>query len=158
MIILVKYSDNMKKQLLSLIPCLAITILLFNNCQKEDSPPPASKTNTQRMTQSPWKFSTATVGSTNVSGSLQTCQKDNILTFSTAITGTLDEGPAKCNAADQQNIPFTWNFANGETIIHISTVLFTGGSSDFTLVLLTDSQLKVSQVISAQTVVVTFIH
>lgn len=149
----------MKKQNLSLITCLTISIFFLSSCQKDSGPtPPASKTNTQRMTENPWKFSTATVGSTNVSGSLQTCQKDNILTFTTGVTGTLDEGPAKCNTADPQNIPFTWNFASNETIIHISTVLFTGGGSDFTVVSLTDTQLKVSQIISAQTVVVTFIH
>jgi hypothetical protein len=159
MIILVKYPDNMKKQILSFITCLAISIFLFTNCKKEDdNPPPPSKTNTQRMTQSPWKFSAATVSGVNVSGSLQTCQKDNILTFSTAITGSMDEGATKCNAGDPQVNPFTWNFANNETIVHISTVLFTGGISDFTLVSISDTQLVLSQVINSQTVVVTFIH
>ena len=158
MIILVKYSDNMKKQLLSLIPCLAISILLFTKCQKEDSPPPPSKTNTQRMTQSPWKFSAATVSGVNVSGSLQTCQKDNILTFITALTGSMDEGTSKCNSSDPQVNPFNWTFANNETIVHISAVLFTGGINDFNVVSLTDTQLVLSQMINSQTVVVTFIH
>lgn len=148
----------MKTQLLSIINCLAILVLFFTNCQKEDSTPPPSKTNTQRMTQSPWKFSAATVSGVNVSGSLQTCQKDNILTFTTAVAGSMDEGATKCNAGDPQTNPFTWNFANNETIVHISTVLFTGGITDFTLVSISDTQLVLSQVINSQTVVVTFIH
>lgn len=148
----------MKKQILSLVSCLAIWVLLFTNCQKDDTPPPASKTNTQRMTQAPWKFSSATVSGVNVSSSLQTCQKDNILTFLTGVTGSMDEGATKCNASDPQTSPFNWNFANNETKVHISTVLFTGGITDFNLVSISDTQLVLSQVINAQTVVVTFVH
>ena len=157
MIILVKYSDNMKKQILSFITSLAIPVLFFTNCKKEDSPPPPSKTNTQRMSESPWKFSTAFAGSTDVSNLPQlTCFKDNILTFSINLTGSINEGTNICSPSTAG--AFTWNFASNETIVHISTVLISGGNNDFTLVALTDTQLKVSQVINAQTVVVTFIH
>ena len=149
----------MKKQILSYIPFFTIAMFLFTNCQKkDDTPPPASKTNTQRICENTWKFSSATVGGANVSGSLQTCQKDNILTFVISGTGNMDEGPTKCNAGDPQNNPFIWNFASSETKLHISAILFSGGNSDFTIVSLTDTQLKLSQIINGQTVVVTFIH
>ena len=148
----------MKKQILSIISCIAISILFLTGCQKDDNPAPAAKTKTELISQSTWKFSAATVGGTNVSGSLQACQKDNIMTFVAAGTGTIDEGPTKCNSGDPQTNPFTWNFVSSETVVHVSAVLFTGGSNDFTIVSLTATELIVSQVISSQTVVVTFIH
>jgi len=149
----------MKKQILSIISFLAISMVFLLACQKDDnSTSPTPKTNTQLISQTTWKFSLATVSGVNVNSSLQPCQKDNIMTFIAAGTGTIDEGPTKCNSGDPQTNPFTWNFASSETMVHISTVLFTGGSSDFTLVTLSETQLVVSQVISGQTVVVTFIH
>lgn len=136
--------------------------LFFAACQKDDDGP-APKTKTQLLTQASWKFSSATVGGTDVSAAFQACQKDNILTLAAAGTGTLDEGPAKCNAGDPQTSPVTWSWLSGETQLNISTTLFTGGSSTFTLVSLTETQLVVSQSITippagAQTAVVTFIH
>jgi len=137
-----------------------IVSLFFTACSKSDSS--SSKTKTELITQSSWKFSNAKVSGTDVSAFLQTCQKDNILVFAAAGTGTLDEGAAKCNSSDPQTNPFTWNFATNETVLHVSTVLFTGGSSDFNIVSLTDAQLVLSQDItvsgSTQNAVVTFIH
>ncbi len=121
-----------------------------------------SPTKTYLISQSTWKFSSATVGGSDVSAFLQTCQKDNILTFTITGTGTLNEGATKCNPGDPQTSPFTWNFQSGETILFISTPLFTGGSSTFTLVSLTATQMVLSQIITVggipQTAVVTFIH
>ncbi|MES1216808.1 MAG: hypothetical protein ABUT20_14930 [Bacteroidota bacterium] len=152
----------MKKQFAFFLIFLATVAIVFPACQKDDNLP-VIKTNTQLITQSAWRFSSAKVGGLDVSASLQACQKDNVMTFVSAGTGTVDEGPAKCNpGSDPQTISFTWNFATNETVLHVSTVLFAGGSSDFSLVTLNDTQLVVSQMItvgsSSQTVVVTFIH
>lgn len=104
----------------------------------------------------------ATVGGSDVSGFLQSCQKDNILIFQSTGNGTLDEGATKCNASDPQSNPFTWNFSGNETVLHISAVLFSGGSSDFSIVSLNSAQLVVAQDITVsgttQNAVVTFIH
>jgi hypothetical protein len=149
----------MKKLLSFAVLSLMLVILMSGDCNKNDTPPP---TKTDLLTQASWKFSAANVGGFDVSGSLQACQKDNILTFAEAGTGSLDEGPSKCNAMDPQTNPFTWNFQSNETVLFISTTLFTGGSSNFTLASLTATQLVVSQVIMVggmpQTAVVTFIH
>ena len=135
--------------------------LVFSACQKDEESP-APKTKTQLLTQATWKFSSATVGGSDVSALLQACQKDNILSFAAAGTGTLDEGAAKCNAGDPQTSAFTWSWLSAETQLSISATLFTGGSSTFTLVSLTETQLGVSQSITvgptSQTAVVTFIH
>jgi hypothetical protein len=142
---------------------LAIVLLLslfFAACKKSSGD--KAKTNTVLITQTSWKFDNAKVSGVDVSSLLQACETDNILTFSTAGTGTVDEGATKCNSSDPQTNPFTWNFASNETVLHISAVLFTGGSSDFNIVTLNDTQLVLSQNItvsgSTQNAVVTFKH
>lgn len=148
----------MKKTLTLLFTFLSLFIL--SSCEKDEDP--VIKTKTELITSFTWKFGTATVGGTDVSASLPTCQKDNIMTFTTAGTGTVDEGPTKCNAGDPQTNPFTWSFATNETVLNISTILFTGGSNTFNIIALNESQLVLSQTITVggtpQNAVVTFLH
>jgi hypothetical protein len=160
MLILPANPINMKNQITSLLTGLLSVLFLLSSCEKNNGPAP--KTKTDLIAQGTWKFSAATVGGSDVSGLLQTCQKDNVLTFVAAGSGTVDEGLTKCNMADPQTNPFTWSFASSETILNVSATLFTGGSSVFTVVSLTETQLIVSQNItvggSTQNAVVTFIH
>jgi len=141
------------------LAAFASLIICIAGCKKD---PAHVKTKTEIISQSTWKFSNAKVSGADVSAFIQTCQKDNVLTFVSNKTGTLDEGATKCNASDPQSNPFTWDFLNNETTLHVSTVLFTGGSSDFTIVSLTDTELILSQNISingsSQNAQVTFIH
>ena len=143
-----------------LLISLSLSVLIFSSCNKGEDPIP--KTKTELITTATWKFAAATVGGTDVSASLPACQKDNIMTFVSTGTGAVNEGLTKCNAGDPQNNPFTWNFASGETVLHISTILFTGGSNDFTIVTINETQLVLSQVITVggtpQNAVVTFLH
>lgn len=138
--------------------------LLFGACKKNNDKDntPAQKTKTELISTGTWKFSTATVNGANAAIFLQGCQKDNILTFTSTGTGTVDEGASKCNGADPQTSPFTWNFASNETILHVSAVFFTGGSNDFTIVEISETKLVGSQVIEMNgnpaTAVVTFVH
>ncbi|MFC0775913.1 lipocalin family protein [Terrimonas alba] len=152
----------MQKRFLLAVVLFSTLQILNTSCSKDDDPSPAGKTRTELLAKSSWKFSDAKVGGTSVSAFLQACQKDNIATFATAGTGTADEGPTKCDASDPQTTPFTWNFQTNETILFISTPLFTGGSSSFTIVSLTETELVVSQNMtiagSTQNVVITFIH
>ena len=151
----------MKKQFFLNLSVLVLTFLFITGCEKDDDPAPA-KTKTELLAQGNWKFSSATVGGSDVSAFLQACQKDNTLTFVSAGTGTIDEGATKCDAGDPQTSPFTWSFQNNETVLFISATLFAGGSSTFNLVTLTETQLVVSQNVdvsgSTQNAVVTFIH
>ncbi len=152
----------MQKQFLFLPSLLLFIVIGFSNCKKSSDPVVTPKTKTELITASSWKFDNARVGGSDVSAFIQACQKDNILLFVAAGTGTVDEGALKCNSSDPQTNPFAWNFASSETVLHISTVLFTGGSSDFILVTLTEAQLVVSQNVtisgSTQNAVVTFKH
>lgn len=153
----------MKKALFQVTPVLLSIMLIFGACGKDNNDNnPAPKTKTQLLTQNTWRFSSATVGGSDVSAFLQACQKDNILSFVSNGNGTVDEGPLKCNAGDPQTSAFTWNFLNNETQLFISATLFTGGSSTFNIVALSETQLVVSQNITvsgtSQNAVVTFIH
>jgi len=132
-------------------------------CSKDDDDDnPAPKTNTELLTTGTWKFSDAKVNGTSVSSFLETCQKDNILTFLPAGTGTAGEGATKCNASDPDSNPFNWSFQTNETVLFVSTPFFTGGSSTFTIVSLTETQLVLSQMITIsgfpQNAEITFIH
>lgn len=138
--------------------------LLFGACKKNNDKDdtPQQKTKTELISTGVWKFSTATVGGFNVSSQLQSCQKDNTMTFTSTGNGTVDEGGTKCNSGDPQTSPFTWNFASNETILHVSAIFFTGGSNDFNVLEISETTLKGSQNIevggSSQTAIVTFIH
>jgi hypothetical protein len=150
---------TMKKIILNTIPTLALVSLLFVGCKKSTH----VKTNTELLTQKTWKFSSATVNGVDASSNLQACQKDNIYTFVSAGTGNVDEGPSKCNSGDPQTIAFTWNFTTNETILHISTALFSGASNDFTIMTLSETQLVVTMpytppVGPTLNLVVTFVH
>jgi len=149
--------STMNKLILATVFCF--TALLFTSCDKNETPaPPPPPTKTELITKASWKFSTAFAGSTDVSSAPQlACFKDNIITFSASLTGSINEGTIICSPTTAGS--FTWNFASNETILHISTVLIPGGSNDFTVVSLSETQLVVSQNYPPiGTVTVTFIH
>lgn len=150
----------MKKQIFFLSACFSLMILSIPACQKDETTP-VPKTKTELLTQGSWKFSTATLNGSDVSSQLPACQRDNIMTFAAAGTGTVDEGPTKCNSGDPQTNNFTWSFQSSETILQMSAPIFSGGSNSSTIVTLNETQLVLSQTVTIgtpQTVVVTFIH
>jgi hypothetical protein len=130
----------MKKHLLFLFVLISANIFLFSSCKKNNDPP--SKTKTELISQNTWKFKTATVGGTTFT--FPSCLTDLILTFATNGTGNLDEGPTKCNATDPQTTTFTWFFQNNETELVTSAPLIPNGSTTFTIVSLTESELVVT--------------
>jgi hypothetical protein len=149
----------MKNQLYALL--ILITVVSFTSCDKDKDDPPA-KTKTELLATGSWKFSSATVSGFDVAGFIQACQKDNILTFQANGSGTVDEGVSKCNTNDPQTNSFTWNFTSNESILHVSAVFFTGGSNDYNVISITETQLVGSQMVDfgggPQNVVVTFVH
>jgi hypothetical protein len=150
----------MRKQLFLAPVLTAISMILLTGCGKESDPPPA-KTKTQLISQGNWKFDHATAGGTDISGSVNACFKDNTATFTGAGAMTLDESANVCTPSYAGN--YTWTFQSSETVLHLSAPIFTGGSSDFTIVALTETNLVLSQVMTVApypptTVEVTFKH
>ncbi len=123
----------------------AITLVL-GSCGKNDTKAP---TRTELLASATWKYDNAGLD-INKDGIAETplppgyvgdCDKDNTLTFKSDGTGTLDEGPLKCDAGNPQTSPFTWSFKNGETVINFPTVILTGISGDVTIQKLTSTEL-----------------
>ena len=143
------------------IVILAISVLVFSACKK-DSDNDKPKTNTDLLTQASWKFSSASAsGFGDVSSQVPDCYKDNIYTFVADGTGSTDESTNVCSPSTAG--AFTWSFMNNETTLHVSTPLFTGGSSDFTIMTLNETNLIVSQTMTIAplpptAVEVTFVH
>jgi len=143
---------------LILATVLSFTVLFFTNCNKNDNPPPS---NTDYITKSSWKFSSAKAGGTDVTGNVPACFKDNTMLFVANGTGTISENSTVCSPASPSS--FTWVFQNNGTEINMSTPIVTGGSGVFKIVLLNDANLVVSQTMTiapfpATTVELTFIH
>jgi hypothetical protein len=149
------------KRLKSILIISFSSTFLFSACSKSDDNP-SPKTKTELLTQGSWKFDHATAGGTDISNMSQlTCYKDNVMTFSTNFTGTITEGANVCTSPAPAN--FTWSFQNNETTLRFSFTLFQGGSSDFTIVSLTEANLVLSQQMTIAplpptTVEVTFKH
>ena len=110
----------------------------FTGCDKNDSPP---KTNTDYIIQGTWKFEKATSMGTDVSGFLNACYKDNVMTFVANGSGTFDEGPTKCNSGDPQTTNFTWNFTNNGSTLNVNAPIFAGQGGAFKVITLNDTQM-----------------
>jgi hypothetical protein len=133
----------MKKLLFGLTATLILTISMVS-CSKDgdDGPPP--KTKTELISQQSWKFSSANAGGTDVSGMVDACYKDNLITFNaTGGTGNVNEGANVCSPSTAGN--FTWSFQNNETQLQVSASLFPGGTGNLELVSLTETTVVVAQ-------------
>jgi hypothetical protein len=151
----------MRKQLLTALPFFAIALICFPGCKKDKTTDPPPKTKTELLSASPWKFDHATAGGADISVLINACLKDNIATFSSGGGFVLDESTNVCTTSYAGT--YTWAFQTNETILHISGIIFPGGSNDFTISSLTATNLVASQVMTIApapptTVEVTFKH
>ncbi|HEY7162317.1 MAG TPA: lipocalin family protein [Acidobacteriota bacterium] len=159
-----KTLGNFKSKINFMKPIFIVAILFFSafTACKKDSNNDKPKTNTDLLTQASWKFSNASAsGFGDITSQIPDCYKDNSYTFSSTGQGAVDESTIVCSPSSAG--PFTWNFANNETQLHISTTLFQNGSSDFTIISLSETNLVVSQTMTVAplpptTVTVTFVH
>jgi hypothetical protein len=149
----------MKKNLCGIfafVICLALIA-----CHKSDKKP----SNTSLVTSTTWKYSDAGIDQDNNGtkdfslppGTLQSCDLDNTITFKSDGTGVVDEGATKCDAADPQTIPFTWNFTNNETTINFSTAVIAGIGGEAKIIELSSNKLTLSKQVNYSGVLVTVI-
>ena len=151
-----------------------LSLVVLGSCQKDDdgNPAPSPKTKQELIASSAWKYNDAKIDSDNngtgdvalPAGVVESCQTDNTILFASNGTGTVDEGPTKCNATDPQKIPFTWNLASNESVINFSSAVFAGVGGDFKIISLTETELILSKQLTVPpiplplTVVVSFKH
>jgi Lipocalin-like domain len=135
----------MKKIIPILLILFAGNFLISSSCNKNDDPPAPVKTKTQLLTQSTWKFKSATANGSDVSNQappFDACRKDNILTFTAAGSGNVNEGPTSCSPPE--GTTFTWSFLSTETVLNVSSQLYPNAPNDYTLVSLTETELIIS--------------
>ena len=143
---------------------LSIIAIAFFSCKKDDADPPATTTKTTILAEQSWKFNNAGLDpnkdgtiDTDVSGFVNACLKDNTVSFATNGSGTSDEGATKCNSADPQSIPFTWNFASNETLININGNAVAGKGGQYKIISLTNTAFSLSKDTLYQGISTTFI-
>ena len=148
------------KHLSRITALVIVTSAGFIACSKSDSN--SSKTKAELITEGSWKFDHATAsGIGDVSGAIPNCYKDNVVVFVSGGTGNISEGTDVCSPSTAGN--FTWSSKDNDATLSLSTPLFTGGSGDFTLVSLTETNLIISQMMTiapypSTNVEVTFKH
>lgn len=133
---------------LILFTALCFSTLVYSSCDKTDE---AAPTYTDHITKSSWKFDKAMSGGSDVSGFLNACYKDNVMTFLGNGNGSLDEGATKCNAGDPQTTNFTWNFSSDESTLNVTGGIFAGQSGSFMVIILNDTQMILQGSISSPT-------
>ena len=125
-----------------ILTLLASTIAISSGCSKDDDNTP-QQSRTELITQSSWKFESASAQGQDVSALVDDCLKDNAFTLATNGTGTIDESTEVCDPSTAGN--FTWEFQSNETKLNVSTALFPGGSGLFDIVSINQNNLVVSQ-------------
>lgn len=147
----------MQKQFILLLVIAGLLSVGLTNCKKDKT-----KTKTQLLTEKSWKFDKATADGSDASSFIPACDKDNIITFVSNGTGTVNEGIIVCVPPKAGS--FTWSFSNNETILTLSGSILAWASGSFTIVSLTETELVLSQPMSIPgfsvpvLVVVTFKH
>ena len=128
----------MKNQARIFLPLAALFfMILWASCSKSHSNNNSTAT---LVTQSSWKYDTSgidlnkdgivDIGDTTV----KPCVKDNIYTFKSDSTGTIDEGATKCNVSDPQTVPFTWSLTNNQTVLTVTgNTILSGGINIFSV-------------------------
>lgn len=131
---------------------LVLSAGFLAQCGKKDAGP----SKTELITSASWTHDKSGVD-VNADGFIDTslppgyvndCDKDNIITFKADGTGTLDEGPTKCDPGNPQTSPFTWSFKNGETVINFPTALVAGFDGDVKILRLTANDLDLQKTIN----------
>jgi hypothetical protein len=120
----------------------------FTSCKKKDV-----ITKTDILGQTPWKYKAAGIdqdrnGSIDYplpSTSLQPCMLDNTYIFNKNGSGTIDEGPTKCNPSALQATPFSWTFADNETSINLQSTALFGLGGKFKVLSLTNTEFNLSK-------------
>ncbi len=131
----------MQKQYFTLGLITAFFMIAGTGCQKDAAAP---KTKTQLLTQASWKFSTASASGTDITNNAAiACIKDDVITFTSSLTGTITEGTIICSPTTAGS--FTWSFQSSETQLQMSSGIYPSGSGLFTITALTETSLTITQ-------------
>jgi hypothetical protein len=147
LLILFAKSNSMKKFILTPVFSLTMVLFVLTSCGKEEDNTPAPKTKTELITTGSWQFDKAISGGFDVSGSVPACYKDNVVTFTATLNGSI-VNTVVCTPTDPTPATFTWSWQTSETILALNAPLFPGGSGNFNLISLTATALVVEQTVN----------
>jgi hypothetical protein len=145
----------MKSYFIYILSAIVITGVLLG-CSKNNAGGTTPKTKTELLTQSSWKYDTAGIDANNdgiidaalPAGYIKDCDRDNVLTFKNDSTGTVDEGPSKCDTASPQTTSFNWSFNSTQTVITSTSQLFSGIGGDFTVHSLSETEFHLGKTVT----------
>ena len=144
---LMKSMNQISRTLFFSLLCVTF---LFSACKKDDD----VTTKTDLLTSSSWKITALTIdpalptfdnegnitGSTNdLFAMLEDCSKDDIYSFNTDKTLSMDEGASKCDNSDPQKSTGSWSFNSDETTLTIKVEEY---PETMSILELTDKVLK----------------
>ncbi len=116
-------------------------------CKKDKKLSPA-----ELITSNTWKIDTIALDmdgnnemDTPLLFPLSSCEKDDLITFSSDNTGIYSDGPTKCSEDDPDSTPFEWEFKNDNKILYISGNLNDLLKGDVDIVLLNDNTLTLAK-------------
>lgn len=102
-----------------------LTVFAFSSCKKVDEP----NMRQDQLRAGTWKRTVLKVtyrqpGGNDITedayATLPDCAKDDLLEFTSAYDGDVNEGSSKCNVGDPDKTKFTWKLVNGETQLNVS--------------------------------------
>lgn len=96
---------------------MIVGLALISSCSKDDE---STLSKLELLTQEPWKLKSVTVVGLG-SSPPESFHADDIYTFSADGVYTFDEGPTKEDPSDPQTATGSWEFAENETIIKLTT-------------------------------------
>ncbi len=128
----------MVNRISGMIALLATLLVSCNKDDKDDSPKELTKS--ELLTTGSWKFDKFTASGIHLALG---CYHDNTITFSPN-TATIAEGANQCTPPSPST-PFNWSFKSNQTQLSTATPIFTGGSTEFTIVTLTETSLVLTQ-------------
>ncbi|MEP7278226.1 MAG: hypothetical protein ABI813_06275 [Bacteroidota bacterium] len=136
------------KTALSNILAFTFLFVVVASCKKSNGNQISDKSKTTLLTQSSWKIQTVGIDAdkngeaeTDMTATVPACQRDNIFSFKSDGTGTMDEAMVKCAQQDPQTTDFTWSFSDNETILS-GDFSFTDG--DASILSMNDTSLTIA--------------
>lgn len=128
-----------------------LSFLLFSSCSKsdnDDTQPTSEPTKTELLVGKSWKITGVTLNGNDVFSQMPSCNKDDIIIFSTDGTAVTDAGKIKCDPSEMQTETETWAFTQNETKLII-------GGEESTLIDLTTTTLKIELINGSSKAIIT---
>lgn len=130
----------------------AIVFLAFSSCSKKDD----TVSRSTHIATTTWTLdvigldidNNGSIDSDLPPGIIEQCQIDNILSFRSDHTGTMEEGALKCDVDDPQTREFTWSLSADEKTITIPEAVLGDISGVIKIISVNETEFVISKEIA----------